>query len=505
MGKKNKAPLTEEEKFYRDLINVLYEGYNSNINIHDQNMLFYAAKKFLQGKNTSIYNEFKDIIEKPERERDEADKFFIKFFQTLNRQGVSPNPTLENFMIYVKSYVDTIKTKVGNIYYTPRLNSGVTVGDKGNITEDEKERIARDLKRPARINTLLEMADKVNGEIEETLHTINNNIVFLFGKFNATLGNKQFREFINKYYKYQQDKMNEKLPEEERIVAEDKQHLLIAGYQKMVEDLYFVTYSGGKNADSSIQALKTLDKAIDISKRDKIVRRETEPLIELLKKMSKEEMLYLVDFAADDYTSFLNMNPQVLTKVLTGEKDLSCFMEFYGLTNDYLKGLNIGDGKFTTDEIIVGMYLSKDETAYANILQQIDPLVQEKVEQGRHHSGSADCDRIQQQTAQNALQQPGQHREHTGVHQRAEHAGEGVAEKVPQNQRVNPNRIPHCTEVGAFVFFDIHGADLHFTVGNILLLQTQQHIGFIFKPVTADGAEYLHRISWNGTKTGLGV
>ena len=104
-------------------------------------------------------------------------------------------------MIYVKSYVDTIKTKVGNIYYTPRLNSGVTVGDKGNITEDEKERIARDLKRPARINTLLEMADKVNGEIEETLHTINNNIVFLFGKFNATLGNKQFREFINKYYK----------------------------------------------------------------------------------------------------------------------------------------------------------------------------------------------------------------------------------------------------------------------------------------------------------------
>ena len=59
--------------------------------------------------------------------------------------------------------------------------------------------------------------------------------------------------------------------------------------------------------------------------------------------------------------------------------------------------------------------------------------------------------------------------------------------------------------MGAFVFLNIDGADLHLTVGDLLLLHGQQHIGFILEPVALDMAEGFHRRPGDGPQTGLGI
>ena len=59
--------------------------------------------------------------------------------------------------------------------------------------------------------------------------------------------------------------------------------------------------------------------------------------------------------------------------------------------------------------------------------------------------------------------------------------------------------------MGAFVFFDIDGADLYFPVGDVLLLHGQEHIGPIFEPVPLDLAEGFDGLPGDGPKSGLGV
>ena len=60
-------------------------------------------------------------------------------------------------------------------------------------------------------------------------------------------------------------------------------------------------------------------------------------------------------------------------------------------------------------------------------------------------------------------------------------------------------------EVRAFVFLNVNGADLHLVKGNALVLEGQQHIGFVLEPVAGYVHQLLHHIPGDGTQAGLGV
>ena len=59
--------------------------------------------------------------------------------------------------------------------------------------------------------------------------------------------------------------------------------------------------------------------------------------------------------------------------------------------------------------------------------------------------------------------------------------------------------------MGAFVFLDVHGADLHLVKGKTLGFEGQQHIGLILEPVAGHIHQLLYSLPGQSPQAGLGV
>jgi len=59
--------------------------------------------------------------------------------------------------------------------------------------------------------------------------------------------------------------------------------------------------------------------------------------------------------------------------------------------------------------------------------------------------------------------------------------------------------------MGTFIFFDVHRADLYFRERNVFLLQQQEHIGFVLKPVARNIQHSGQKRTGNGPQTGLRI
>ena len=111
-------------------------------------------------------------------------------------------------------------------------------------------------------------------------------------------------------------------------------------------------------------------------------------------------------------------------------------------------------------------------------------LIQEEVQQRGNHSGTnAGAGR-----PGNACQGQGRAKQGVAadVHRRAGKGAQGVAEEMGKNQLVNPPGVMNHPEMGAFVLLNINRADFLLVKGNALILEGQQHIGLIFKPIAVN-------------------
>ena len=76
---------------------------------------------------------------------------------------------------------------------------------------------------------------------------------------------------------------------------------------------------------------------------------------------------------------------------------------------------------------------------------------------------------------------------------------------MSQNQLVDPPGVVNHPEVGAFVFLNVNGADLHLVKGNTLGFEGEKHVRLIFKPVAVDIHQLLQNLPGDGPQAGLGV
>ena len=74
-----------------------------------------------------------------------------------------------------------------------------------------------------------------------------------------------------------------------------------------------------------------------------------------------------------------------------------------------------------------------------------------------------------------------------------------------QNQLVNPPGVVNHPEMGAFVLLNINRADFLLVKGNALILEGQQHIGLVFKPIAVHLRQLVQIACGNGAQPCLGV
>src|SRR5699024_7240697 len=135
-------------------------------------------------------------------------------------------------------------------------------------------------------------------------------------------------------------------------------------------------------------------------------------------------------------------------------------------------GGDLGQGKRVgADQSFFGAYLGPEDHV----------LVQKEIQQrGSHPGGDAGGSR-QERAEEKGGKKKAQQGKTGGIDHGADQRADGIPKKVGQNQLVNPPGIVDIPEVRAFVFLDVSGADLHLVKGNSLVLEGQQHIGFILK------------------------
>lgn len=330
----------ETAKLYKDLFNILYDVYNSKIELPYQIDFFYIVRQMLQGEKFVSVDRLSEKLANV-KEKDETEKLLSKFCEIVKKgenlfvekPASCKKSLLEGFNEYIKAkFINETKGPVGHVYATEKRDFRYPKKTDSPLLNEESEEYLDSL----RINVLLAMGEEVNREIEEYLASINE-VVRSFKISPVRFGESQYRELLDYCYTMKETKH----------------------------------FSEGLATLKEKFERKRLAKNLDSERSKKFFK--------LLKILSKDEMLKLSEFAKKEYVSFMNIDSEILSKLLQDNGELQPFLNFYKLSEDYLKNIDIDDFKFSTKDVVLGMYRMKDSKKEREDYQEIFDLIAEHV------------------------------------------------------------------------------------------------------------------------------